>query len=45
MLGSRQGGGSAPMDEIGSSAPKAGAPRAPAKQAPNMSEMDDDIPF
>jgi single-strand DNA-binding protein len=45
MLGSRQGGGSAPMDEIGSSAPKAGAPRAPAKQPPNMSEMDDDIPF
>jgi single-strand DNA-binding protein len=45
MLGSRQGGGSAPMDEMGSSAPKSGAPRAPAKQVPNMSEMDDDIPF
>ena len=45
MLGSRQGGGSAPMDEMVSSAPKSGAPRAPAKQAPNMSEMDDDIPF
>ncbi|MEY4021702.1 MAG: hypothetical protein RI960_714 [Pseudomonadota bacterium] len=51
MLGSRQGmgGGSASMDDGGyGSAPakaaSAGA-RAPAKQAPSMSDMDDDIPF
>ncbi len=56
MLGSRQGmgGGGAPMDEGGygggasaSRAPasSASAPRAPARQAPNLSDMDDDIPF
>lgn len=55
MLGSRMGGGgSAPMDDggfSGSSAARApaqtGAPaaRSPAKQAPNLSDMDDDIPF
>ena len=50
MLGSRQGmGGSAPMDDGGSSSgaarAPASAPRAPAKQAPNLSDMDDDIPF
>lgn len=51
MLGSRQGmgGGSAAMDDAGyGSAPaktaSSGA-RAPAKQAPSMSDMDDDIPF
>ncbi len=51
------GGGSASMDEGsygggngggngngGSRAPSS-APRAPAKQAPNLSDMDDDIPF
>jgi single-strand DNA-binding protein len=55
MLGSRQGmGGGAPMDEeYGSAAPaprqqssNAGAGRAaPARPAPNFSDMDDDIPF
>lgn len=52
MLGSRQGmGGGAPMDEggFGGGAPASrapsSAPRAPAKQAPNLSDMDDDIPF
>ena len=56
MLGSRPGmGGSAPMDEGGfgggaavagaTRAPAAAASRAPAKQAPNLSDMDDDIPF
>lgn len=52
MLGSRQGmGGGAPMDEGGygggasASRAPASAPRAPAKQAPNLSDMDDDIPF
>ncbi len=53
MLGSRMGGGggSAPMDDSGYSAPSrapasqgAGAARAPAK-APNLSDIDDDIPF
>ena len=51
MLGNRQGmgGGSASMDDAGyGSAPaktaSSGA-RAPAKQAPSMSDMDDDIPF
>ena len=51
MLGSRQGmgGGSASMDDAAyGSAPaktaSSGA-RAPAKQAPSMSDMDDDIPF
>ena len=56
MLGSRPGmGGSAPMDEGGfgggaavagaTRAPAAAASRTPAKQAPNLSDMDDDIPF
>ncbi len=53
MLGSRQGmgGGSAAMDEGsfsgGASASRTSAPasRSPAKQAPNLSDMDDDIPF
>jgi single-strand DNA-binding protein len=53
MLGSRQGmgGGSAAMDEggFGGGAPasrnSAPASRAPAKQSPNLSDMDDDIPF
>jgi single-strand DNA-binding protein len=50
MLGSRQGmGGSAPMDDgapsNGAARAPALAPRAPAKQAPNLSDMDDDIPF
>ena len=55
MLGSSQGmgggGGGAPMDEGGfgggASAHRAPAStaRAPAKQAPNLSDMDDDIPF
>ena len=53
MLGSRMGGGSAAMgDDGGYSAPSrapaqssgAGASRAPAK-APNLSDIDDDIPF
>ncbi len=53
MLGSRMGagGGSAPMDDGGYSAParapqsQGAAPaRAPAK-APNLSDIDDDIPF
>ena len=51
MLGSRQGmgGGSAAMDDASyGSAPAKTATsgaRAPAKQAPSMSDMDDDIPF
>jgi single-strand DNA-binding protein len=53
MLGSRQGmGGGAPMDDDYGSAPaprqNAGAAQqrsAPAKPAPNFSDMDDDIPF
>ena len=51
MLGSRQGmgGGSAAMDDAsyGSAPAKTAASgaRAPAKQAPSMSDMDDDIPF
>ncbi len=53
MLGSRQGmgGGSAAMDDNSfggnGSASRSSAPasRAPAKQAPNLSDMDDDIPF
>jgi single-strand DNA-binding protein len=55
MLGSRQGMGGAPMDEGGygggapvsqGRAPAAAPARAPAKQAPSMSNMeDDDIPF
>jgi single-strand DNA-binding protein len=51
MLGSRQGmgGGSASMDDVGyGSAPAktvSAGTRAPAKQAPSMSDMDDDIPF
>jgi single-strand DNA-binding protein len=57
MLGSRQGmGGSAPMDDGGfggapsgggsaARTPSAAPARAPAKQAPNLSDMDDDIPF
>lgn len=51
MLGSRQGmgGGSAAMDESGFSGASASRPastsRAPARQAPNLSDMDDDIPF
>lgn len=51
MLGSRGAGGSAPMNEGGfsnggsSSRAPASAPRSPAKQAPEMSDMDDDIPF
>ena len=53
MLGSRQGmgGGSAAMDEgsfgggAPASRPSAPASRAPSKQAPNLSDMDDDIPF
>ena len=53
MLGSRQGmgGGSAAMDDSSfagnGSASRSSAPasRAPAKQAPNLSDMDDDIPF
>ena len=53
MLGSRQGmgGGSAAMDDgnygggAPASRPTAPASRGPAKQAPNLSDMDDDIPF
>jgi len=54
MLGSRAGGGgSAVMDDGGFSgasparapAASASAARSPAKQAPNLSDMDDDIPF
>ena len=54
MLGSRQGmGGGAPSmdDEYASPAPRqsapanAGAPRSAPRQAPNFSDMDDDIPF
>lgn len=54
MLGSRQGMGGAPMDDGGyggasASPARVSAPapaRAPAKQAPSMSSMeDDDIPF
>lgn len=52
MLGSRQGmGGGTSMDEGGfvggapASRAPASAPRAPTKQAPNLSDMDDDIPF
>jgi single-strand DNA-binding protein len=49
MLGSREGGGGADFDDAGA-APRAAAPResaarAPAKPAPNIAEMDDDIPF
>jgi single-strand DNA-binding protein len=49
MLGSRQGSGSASMDEgsySGASQSHASSPqRAPAKAAPSLSDMDDDIPF
>ncbi len=52
MLGSRQsmGGGSAAMDDGnfgGGAASRSSDPasRGPAKQAPNLSDMDDDIPF
>ena len=52
MLGSRQGSGSAPMDDgYGASAPApprqpAGAATRPASRpASNFSDMDDDIPF
>lgn len=49
MLGSRQGAGE-PSDDRYSSAPAArqnapAAPRPAAKSAPNLSDMDDDIPF
>jgi len=49
MLGGRQGAGE-PSDDRYSSAPAArqSAPAqrpSPAKQAPNLSDMDDDIPF
>jgi single-strand DNA-binding protein len=49
MLGSREGGGGGDFDDAGA-APRAAAPResgarAPAKPAPNIAEMDDDIPF
>jgi single-strand DNA-binding protein len=47
--GQGMGGGSAAMDDAGyGSAPAktaASGARAPAKQAPSMSDMDDDIPF
>ena len=51
MLGSRQGmgGGSASMDDpayvSGPAKNSSTGTRAPAKQAPSMSDMDDDIPF
>jgi single-strand DNA-binding protein len=51
MLGSRQGmgGGSASMDDpayvSGPAKNSSTGARAPAKQAPSMSDMDDDIPF
>lgn len=49
MLGSRQGGGSAPMDEDYGGAPRqggeSGAPRAAQKPASGFNDMDDDIPF
>lgn len=49
MLGSRQGAGE-PSDDRYGSAPAArqnapAAPRPAAKSAPNLSDMDDDIPF
>jgi len=51
MLGSREGAGGADFDEAAGGAPsraaaaREGAGRAPAKQAPNIADMDDDIPF
>jgi single-strand DNA-binding protein len=49
MLGSRQGGGSAPMDDDYGGAPARGgensAPRAAQKPASSFNDMDDDIPF
>lgn len=53
MLGSRQGmgGGSAAMDDgapgggASVSRAPASAARSPARQAPSLSDMDDDIPF
>jgi single-strand DNA-binding protein len=51
MLGSREGAGGADFDESGGGAPSR-APagrdsggRAPSKPAPNIADMDDDIPF
>jgi single-strand DNA-binding protein len=51
MLGSREGAGGGDFDESGAAAPprapasREGGGRAPAKPAPNIAEMDDDIPF
>jgi len=53
MLGSREGagGGGGDFDEPGGAAPsrapsaREAAGRAPAKPAPNIADMDDDIPF
>jgi single-strand DNA-binding protein len=51
MLGAREGAGGADFDEAGGGAPsrapagrEAGG-RAPSKPAPNIADMDDDIPF
>jgi single-stranded DNA-binding protein len=49
MLGSREGAGGGDFDDAGAP-PRAAAGRdtggrAPAKAAPNIADMDDDIPF
>jgi len=51
MLGSREAAGGGDFDEPGAGAPpraaaaREGGGRAPAKPAPNIADMDDDIPF
>jgi len=51
MLGSREGAGGADVDDSGGGAPpraqggRDGGGRAPSKPAPNIADMDDDIPF
>jgi single-strand DNA-binding protein len=48
MLGSRQGSGSASMDEgsySGASQSPASSPQRAQAKAPSLSDMDDDIPF
>ncbi|MBL8382367.1 MAG: single-stranded DNA-binding protein, partial [Burkholderiales bacterium] len=45
MLGSREGMGSAPMDDGGARAAPAAKPAPAKKPAGNFDDMDDDIPF
>jgi single-strand DNA-binding protein len=51
MLGSREGAGGGDFDEPGAAAPsrapagRESGGRAPSKPAPNIADMDDDIPF